>query len=165
MIRRPPRSTQSRSSAASDVYKRQGSDRVVSARPVVLGEPQVVEIHGALGHHRLVRFQIQTLVLSVSNLVTCLECGSGMGSHLPRYVLLSLSFHHVVEGEVCRRVSWIEDCNVLVELRQGIAFSKVPLGVGSGGTYGVVSTRPGAVVVEVHRALGHEVGAIGQDLE
>ena len=27
MIRRPPRSTQSRSSAASDVYKRQGRDR------------------------------------------------------------------------------------------------------------------------------------------
>src|SRR5450756_1832581 len=27
MIRRPPRSTQSRSSAASDVYKRQGLDR------------------------------------------------------------------------------------------------------------------------------------------
>src|SRR5659263_556284 len=27
MIRRPPRSTQSRSSAASDVYKRQGQDR------------------------------------------------------------------------------------------------------------------------------------------
>ena len=26
MIRRPPRSTQSRSSAASDVYKRQGAD-------------------------------------------------------------------------------------------------------------------------------------------
>src|SRR5680860_1180375 len=29
MIRRPPRSTQSRSSAASDVYKRQGEHRVV----------------------------------------------------------------------------------------------------------------------------------------
>ena len=29
MIRRPPRSTQSRSSAASDVYKRQKHDRVV----------------------------------------------------------------------------------------------------------------------------------------
>ena len=29
MIRRPPRSTQSRSSAASDVYKRQGSHRCV----------------------------------------------------------------------------------------------------------------------------------------
>ena len=28
MIRRPPRSTQSRSSAASDVYKRQGADMV-----------------------------------------------------------------------------------------------------------------------------------------
>src|SRR5450756_2764118 len=34
MIRRPPRSTQSRSSAASDVYKRQGQidPKVVSAR-------------------------------------------------------------------------------------------------------------------------------------
>src|SRR5450756_282320 len=30
MIRRPPRSTQSRSSAASDVYKRQGLGRVAS---------------------------------------------------------------------------------------------------------------------------------------
>jgi len=28
MIRRPPRSTQSRSSAASDVYKRQNSERI-----------------------------------------------------------------------------------------------------------------------------------------
>src|SRR5680860_183977 len=31
MIRRPPRSTQSRSSAASDVYKRQLEDLVISA--------------------------------------------------------------------------------------------------------------------------------------
>src|SRR5450756_3016857 len=31
MIRRPPRSTQSRSSAASDVYKRQGERRVAHA--------------------------------------------------------------------------------------------------------------------------------------
>src|SRR5680860_1137318 len=31
MIRRPPRSTQSRSSAASDVYKRQNTDKVVQA--------------------------------------------------------------------------------------------------------------------------------------
>src|SRR5665809_172231 len=34
MIRRPPRSTQSRSSAASDVYKRQGDYRVVNAQEV-----------------------------------------------------------------------------------------------------------------------------------
>src|SRR5680860_1078758 len=32
MIRRPPRSTQSRSSAASDVYKRQNQNRVVGRR-------------------------------------------------------------------------------------------------------------------------------------
>ena len=31
MIRRPPRSTKSRSSAASDVYKRQGMGTVVAA--------------------------------------------------------------------------------------------------------------------------------------
>src|SRR5450756_643458 len=31
MIRRPPRSTQSRSSAASDVYKRQGCERRIAA--------------------------------------------------------------------------------------------------------------------------------------
>src|SRR5680860_909784 len=41
MIRRPPRSTQSRSSAASDVYKRQGDlfamvHRPGDARPIVL---------------------------------------------------------------------------------------------------------------------------------
>src|SRR5450756_190307 len=33
MIRRPPRSTQSRSSAASDVYKRQASHRRLDGRP------------------------------------------------------------------------------------------------------------------------------------
>eukprot|EP00657_Telonema_sp_P-1_P001331 TRINITY_DN13134_c0_g1_i1.p1 TRINITY_DN13134_c0_g1~~TRINITY_DN13134_c0_g1_i1.p1 ORF type:complete len:103 (-),score=50.82 TRINITY_DN13134_c0_g1_i1:117-425(-) len=33
MIRRPPRSTQSRSSAASDVYKRQSRDSPVDALP------------------------------------------------------------------------------------------------------------------------------------
>ena len=42
MIRRPPRSTQSRSSAASDVYKRQGidvpDDRVPDEREVSLEE-------------------------------------------------------------------------------------------------------------------------------
>src|SRR5450756_2880531 len=40
MIRRPPRSTQSRSSAASDVYKRQLGD---------LGEGAGKEVHGRIG--------------------------------------------------------------------------------------------------------------------
>src|SRR5680860_1875659 len=59
MIRRPPRSTQSRSSAASDVYKRQaGDDRTVTSvvRVVVL-DPAHAEVparellssHGATG--------------------------------------------------------------------------------------------------------------------
>src|SRR5450756_2712859 len=53
MIRRPPRSTQSRSSAASDVYKRQVHDHVVNSLraqdrhagqcpPVAVGELHVV---------------------------------------------------------------------------------------------------------------------------
>src|SRR5680860_1916022 len=37
MIRRPPRSTQSRSSAASDVYKRQAPPRTMDLRIVVAG--------------------------------------------------------------------------------------------------------------------------------
>src|SRR5450756_3185111 len=37
MIRRPPRSTQSRSSAASDVYKRQGPERARRTSGEVLG--------------------------------------------------------------------------------------------------------------------------------
>src|SRR5680860_1904078 len=38
MIRRPPRSTQSRSSAASDVYKRQVRDRALARGPGCLGQ-------------------------------------------------------------------------------------------------------------------------------
>ena len=46
MIRRPPRSTQSRSSAASDVYKRQRLDR---------GHHLIADVHGQLlAEHALV---------------------------------------------------------------------------------------------------------------
>src|SRR5450756_2156245 len=38
MMRRPPRSTQSRSSAASDVYKRQAAKMVIHRSDVRLGE-------------------------------------------------------------------------------------------------------------------------------
>src|SRR5665809_68429 len=49
MIRRPPRSTQSRSSAASDVYKRQNTLVYVRGRGIVLSEPSVVAIDSRSG--------------------------------------------------------------------------------------------------------------------
>src|SRR5450756_3188324 len=54
MIRRPPRSTQSRSSAASDVYKRQPSTEashyaLTSIRKAKIGSGQKVLVNGATG--------------------------------------------------------------------------------------------------------------------
>src|SRR5680860_1464665 len=54
MIRRPPRSTQSRSSAASDVYKRQVEEDAVGGVqtvgfPVVHADPVGVELGRAVG--------------------------------------------------------------------------------------------------------------------
>src|SRR5664280_3097064 len=80
--------------------RRVGPDHVVAARPVVGGEPLVVKVHGALGHHGLVRFQIQALVLSIPYLVSRLEGLARMGSYLPSHELLPLALHHVVELEV-----------------------------------------------------------------
>src|SRR5450756_2994729 len=51
MIRRPPRSTQSRSSAASDVYKRQGQEHpgvALAERRVVGRVDLVVDVLGAV---------------------------------------------------------------------------------------------------------------------
>mgnify|MGYP007112058687 CR=1 FL=1 len=48
MIRRPPRSTQSRSSAASDVYKRQGGDGAVESEGVADRDHRVADL-GVLG--------------------------------------------------------------------------------------------------------------------
>src|SRR5659263_732538 len=53
MIRRPPRSTQSRSSAASDVYKRQEEQ--------VRADRTDVRVDGPLGHHRAAAGGVQTL--------------------------------------------------------------------------------------------------------
>src|SRR5450756_3135765 len=47
MIRRPPRSTQSRSSAASDVYKRQLQEREVEGRPLYVRVAELVARLGA----------------------------------------------------------------------------------------------------------------------
>ena len=48
MIRRPPRSTQSRSSAASDVYKRQGKDTIIGAGRYIVAEPGKAEVAFAI---------------------------------------------------------------------------------------------------------------------
>eukprot|EP00657_Telonema_sp_P-1_P002074 TRINITY_DN14969_c0_g1_i1.p1 TRINITY_DN14969_c0_g1~~TRINITY_DN14969_c0_g1_i1.p1 ORF type:complete len:168 (+),score=86.54 TRINITY_DN14969_c0_g1_i1:63-566(+) len=48
MIRRPPRSTQSRSSAASDVYKRQGSNDESLAFPIIADDRTIVSELGML---------------------------------------------------------------------------------------------------------------------
>ena len=54
MIRRPPRSTQSRSSAASDVYKRQAGDAYVNA-------------YGLEGNERLTQWHIGMYYLPIKN--------------------------------------------------------------------------------------------------
>src|SRR5450756_234370 len=56
MIRRPPRATQSRSSAASDVYKRQRHDlpELGVAQTDAVQPPEHVRIHERAGHPPLV---------------------------------------------------------------------------------------------------------------
>src|SRR5665254_24585 len=64
MIRRPPRSTRVRSSAASDVYKRQLPD----------GDQQHHQHRGALSHHlSLIHISEPTRLLSISYAVFCLK--------------------------------------------------------------------------------------------
>src|SRR5450756_3154262 len=55
MIRRPPRSTQSRSSAASDVYKRQDTERRWSDEEVALARALGEQAAVAIEHARLYR--------------------------------------------------------------------------------------------------------------
>src|SRR5450756_1279824 len=64
MIRRPPRSTQSRSSAASDVYKRQALKLAEMAASGVnrdLAEVGVYERHGMIGERGKKEIGIQTI--------------------------------------------------------------------------------------------------------
>ena len=80
MIRRPPRSTQSRSSAASDVYKRQAA--VPQQRDVTVGLTQVVHPRGDPGAEigdlagvglSLIHISEPTRLLSISYAVFCLK--------------------------------------------------------------------------------------------
>ena len=54
MIRRPPRSTQSRSSAASDVYKRQGKKNVAGAHGIVVSADEIFENADNMGQDMIV---------------------------------------------------------------------------------------------------------------
>ena len=72
MIRRPPRSTQSRSSAASDVYKRQiPCDTVVIATGVVPGRPLAETAGVACDRGVLVNDQMLT---NVDDIYACGDC-------------------------------------------------------------------------------------------
>src|SRR5450756_430128 len=86
MIRRPPRSTQSRSSAASDVYKRQARD-LEDGLALAGAERLAVdgELHGSLGTgaHRCLPSASSTMPVSTgtaSNLQTCRQVSHLMQS-------------------------------------------------------------------------------------
>ena len=79
MIRRPPRSTQSRSSAASDVYKRQDSPETWQETPAVIGMAKFDHTDDK-GHWFDVRLDLSlihisepTRLLSISYAVFCLK--------------------------------------------------------------------------------------------
>src|SRR5450756_3020339 len=74
MIRRPPRSTQSRSSAASDVYKRQGGDVPAVA---VEGGPVHEWAGGGIAEYRLgIGGQIPVVIESND---LCVQTGDAQG--------------------------------------------------------------------------------------
>ena len=79
MIRRPPRSTQSRSSAASDVYKRQDEDAallydsVVDDGEFLAPEGTYIFCAGAPGDLSLIHISEPTRLLSISYAVFCLK--------------------------------------------------------------------------------------------
>src|SRR5450756_970187 len=79
MIRRPPRSTQSRSSAASDVYKRQ--DDVLEVAPL------------DVFHHQVVGAVLDAPVVDVDD-IGLVEVGGGLG------LLAEPGDEHLVFGEL-----------------------------------------------------------------
>ena len=88
MIRRPPRSTQSRSSAASDVYKRQDRDRAVRqvGRPgAALPASKPIRLpgggQGPVYDLSLIHISEPTRLLSISYAVFCLKKKTLSPSH------------------------------------------------------------------------------------
>jgi len=83
-----------------------------------------------------------------------------MGSHGTCGVLLSLSFHHVVEGEVGgRRPPRVEDGHVLIKLDRVLPSAKYQLVLGEVAPMASEPPVKTTVVVEVHGALGHDSSA------
>ena len=79
MIRRPPRSTQSRSSAASDVYKRQAEHLLDGDRVVALDMAEncwlniIAAVQSARAPLSLIHISEPTRLLSISYAVFCLK--------------------------------------------------------------------------------------------
>src|SRR5450756_2418925 len=85
MIRRPPRSTQSRSSAASDVYKRQVFGLVMSIVPLLIG---VIFFGSSVAYIWALALGIILGNACLSNLGTLV---STVGSETPQNVMLLLN--------------------------------------------------------------------------
>src|SRR5450756_2969496 len=97
MIRRPPRSTQSRSSAASDVYKRQVAELLgheLEAVPVVFGQAVLDADDGVLGdesrvvvHHLGAR---QAATLALEDVLAAFEEARGSGIESDEHIVAGL---------------------------------------------------------------------------
>ena len=87
MIRRPPRSTQSRSSAASDVYKRQGAylsgARMITDQMLVAaaGAVHAMVRDADIEQLSLIHISEPTRLLSISYAVFCLKKKKNTNKH------------------------------------------------------------------------------------
>src|SRR5450756_786522 len=79
MIRRPPRSTQSRSSAASDVYKRQHQQRPAGDSPILtrIWTPTRASVVPPTGAHPFYD-PLRVKTLTKDNPVACFDAASGL---------------------------------------------------------------------------------------
>eukprot|EP00658_Telonema_sp_P-2_P017981 TRINITY_DN17029_c0_g1_i1.p1 TRINITY_DN17029_c0_g1~~TRINITY_DN17029_c0_g1_i1.p1 ORF type:complete len:117 (-),score=31.94 TRINITY_DN17029_c0_g1_i1:66-416(-) len=102
MIRRPPRSTLSSSSAASDVYKRQGLTSI-DLTPL----SNVVEIAGGF----LMRCTgLTTIDMQPLTQLATLHFGSVITKHMPTTKLLLLSLIHISEPTRLLSISYAVFC-------------------------------------------------------
>src|SRR5678815_5447706 len=123
MIRRPPRSTLDRSSAASDVYKRQVDVRVVAATNRDLASEMNRGTFRSDLFYRLAVVQVRVPALRerpedipvlAQHFAELLGAASGVSSHLSRETLESLR-HHPFPGNVRELRNVIERSLVLAE--------------------------------------------------
>src|SRR5450756_2413787 len=107
MIRRPPRSTQSRSSAASDVYKRQVLE--------LEGDAGLEDGHGHQGLPSLELLVVEHLAL---NLVV--DRDHERGSYLGREERGALQVHPVLPDQWVRRAGNLQQRDIQLEPLQGL---------------------------------------------